>query len=126
MPLSYVIDKERRLVISSASGRVTFAEAVASEEQLKNDPEFNPDYNHLVDFTAVTELDISPDQSAMLARRGIFSSASRGAIVASDPAIFGMGRLWEAHHEIANLQDEVCICRDRAAALKWLGLPETL
>jgi hypothetical protein len=38
MPIAYVISKERRLVITTASDRVTFAEFQAYQDRLLNDP----------------------------------------------------------------------------------------
>ena len=126
MPCAYVIDKERRLVVSTAWDRVTFAQAKDHLTQLRNDPDFNPDYNHLIDTTAITALDISLDEIKEMAMGGIFSPASRGAFVATNTAICGLARLWEAHHSMAKVGDQVCIFSDLPSALKWLGLPETL
>jgi len=38
MPVQYVIDKERRLVITTARDRVAFAEGRAHQERLKEGP----------------------------------------------------------------------------------------
>lgn len=54
MPVEYIIDKERRLVISTAWGRATFAEARAHQERLKDDPDFHPEFNQFLDATDVT------------------------------------------------------------------------
>jgi len=122
MAVSYLIDKTRRLVVTTCRDHLTFAQLQASQAQLLNDPDFNPDFNHLIDTSAITQLDVSMDEARMIASRGIFSPASRGAFVAPDPAIFGMGRMMATHHDIAKLGDEVGIFRDLEAALKWLGL----
>ena len=59
MPCRYVIDKERRLVISTAWDRLTFAQAKAHDDQLLSDPDFSPEFNQLMDATAVTAMDMS-------------------------------------------------------------------
>lgn len=122
MPVRYVIDKERRLVVTTGWDRVTSAEITATQEQLRNDPDLNPDFNHLIDTTGVTVMDVSLDDAKRIASRGVFSSVSKGAVVATTPAIFGMGRLMQVHHDIAKLADEVRTFYDRDAALKWLGV----
>lgn len=122
MPVSHVIDKQRRLVVTICRDRVTFSEVKAAEAPLLNDPDFNPDFNHLIDTTAVTVMDISIEEAKVIARGAIFSPVSKGAIVATDPAMFGTARLIEVHHEIAKVGDEIRTFYDRNAALKWLGL----
>ena len=104
MPCRYVIDKERRLVITTGLNRVTFAEAKAHQDQLVSDPDFNPEFNQLIDATAVTALDMSVDEAKMIARRAFFSPTSRRAFVATSPSIFGMARLMAAHDEIVRVK----------------------
>lgn len=122
MPVRYVIDKERRLVISTVSDPITFAEMKACQEQLANHPDFNPDFNHLIDTAGMTKVEILVYQAKEMAQHGIFSSASRGAIIAPTPSVFGMSRLFEAQHDIQGLKDEVRVFYERDQALKWLGL----
>jgi hypothetical protein len=122
MPCSYVIDKEKRLVISSAWDRVTFAEMMNHQDQLKADPAFNQDFNQLVDATAVTGLDASIDEIKRIANRRIFSSTALRAFVATRPDIFGVGRLLGAHLEMGRVPQQVHIFYDMPSALKWLGL----
>jgi hypothetical protein len=122
MPVRYVIEKERRLVISTGSDRVTFADLKAHQDQLVSDPDFNPEFNQLLDGIAVTALDVSVDEAKTLANRKVFSSTSLRAFVAPSPAIFGMGRLWTAYHEMSNAPSQVCVFYDLTSALKWLGL----
>ena len=123
MPYSYSIRKEERLVISSGFGLVTFAELQASSDQLATDPNFNPDFDQLVDATAMTELRVSVDEAMKLARVNLFSRASRRAFVAPEPAAFGMIRLWSAYYELRNEPSHVAVAvfSDLASALTWLG-----
>jgi len=124
MPASYVIDNRRRLVVTTASGCVTFAETKAHQDQLLNDPDFQPDLNQLVDCTAVTELKLSSEEARAIVERKLFSPASRRAFVSANPAIFGMGRLMEAYNDMAAAPSQVRVFRDLASARKWLGLEE--
>lgn len=122
MPCRYLIDKERRLVISRGWDRVTFDEMKAHETQLKSDPDFNPEYNQLLDATKVTVLELSIDEAKTMAGRTIFAPGSRRAWVATDPAIYGMGRLMATYHEMGKMPTQVCVFYDLRCALEWLGL----
>ena len=123
MPCSYKIYKDRRLIITKVWDRVTFAELRAHQNEFASDPDFDPAFNLLIDATRVT-LDISIDEARSLVSQGLFSSTSRRAFLATDPAIFGMGRLMAVYHAMATKQEQVSVFYDRAAALKWLGLED--
>lgn len=65
---------------------------------------------------------MSGDQARMLARRQIFSPESRRAFVATNPGIFGVGRMWEIYTEFAENGSQIRVFSDLASALKWVGL----
>ena len=122
MPARYVIDKERRLVISTGWDRVTCAEILAHRDQLTRDPDFDPDFNQLVDGRAVTALDITLDKANAIASRTPFSPQSRRAFVASDLMILGLVRLMETYAQRTEGREQVRVFHDLPAALQWLGL----
>jgi hypothetical protein len=122
MPLSYVIDKQRRVVVSTGTGIVTFAEIRAHQDALTSDPAFVPQFNQILNFTAATDLDISTPEARVVASRKLFSPQSRRAFVASQAAIFGMGRMLQAYHELSKAASQPAVFGDLAAAEKWLGL----
>ena len=121
MPYSYSIRKEKRLVISIGLGLVTFAELKANADKLAKDPDFNPEFDQLVDATAMAELQVSVDEARTLAQVNLFSPNSRRAFVAPQPAAFGMIRLWSAYHELRSEPSDVAVFSDLATALAWLG-----
>lgn len=125
MPFSYVVYPEHRLVISTGSDRVTWQEIKDRQDQTKTDPDFNPGFNQLVDLRAVTSFDMTGGQTSALARRTIFSATSKRAFVAADPAVFGMGRMWEIFTEMSDNPSQIRVFKDLSSALKWLDL-ETL
>lgn len=121
MPCRYVIDKERRLVISTGWDRLTYAEMQAHQDRLLVDSDFDPEFNQLMDATGVTALDISASEMETMATRSVFSAKSRRAWVASSPAVYGMGRLASVHHDSVNAPTEMAAFNDVASALEWLG-----
>ena len=125
MPFSYIVYSEHRLVISTGSDRVTWEEIKERQEQTKTDPNFNPEFNQIVDLRAVTDFDMTSDQARTLAQRVIFSSTSKRAFVAASPAVFGVGRMWEIFTELSANPSEIRVFYDLPSALKWLNL-ETL
>jgi hypothetical protein len=120
MPISYVVDKDRRLVITTATDRVTFAEFQAYQDQLLIDPDFQPEFNQLVDGTAVTLLDITIQEAKKIAERKVFSSTSRRAFVATSPDTFSITRLAQAYLTTLNPASRIHLFSDLASALKWL------
>ncbi|HXZ42473.1 MAG TPA: hypothetical protein VEG68_17160 [Terriglobales bacterium] len=122
MPLRYVIDKERRLVLTTGWDRLTYAQTKSLQDQLLNDPDFDPKFNQLIDLTALTGLGMSTEETKALASRTVFAPSSRRAFVATNPAVFGMCRLYEASHHGWGEHAEVRVFSDRDAALEWLGV----
>jgi hypothetical protein len=119
MPATYEIDKERRLVISSATGPFLMADGLGHQERLRKDPDFDPTYSQLMDFTAVTEFKIGVDEVQALAQRGLFSAASRRAIVVPNDLGYGLARMFEMFRENAG-EFGIRVFRDRAEAVEWV------
>src|SRR6516162_3057967 len=101
MPFSYTVYREQRLVVSMGLGCVTWSEIKERQDQIKTDPNFDPDYDQLVDLRAVTNFEITSEQARMLARRRIFSSKPKRAFVATSPSAFGLSRMGEAFSELS-------------------------
>ena len=124
MPFSYVVYKKHRLVVSTGTGRVTYDEIKARQDQTKGDPDFNSDFNQIVDLRAATTVDLTVDQARELASRNIFSPTSRRAFIATTPAVFGMGRMWESYTAIAQKTSQIRIFSNLLSAIDWLGLKD--
>jgi hypothetical protein len=122
MPCRYVIDEERKLVITTAWGCLTFAEVKAHQGQLVGDPAFSPEFNQLVDATAVIKAELSFDEARVLVGRKIFATTSRRAFVGSGLSIAAASRLMQAYRLVAKNREGISVFHDRDAALKWLGL----
>jgi len=122
VPVSYQIDKARRLVISTASGFLTAADILAHQRQLLGDPDFDPTCSQIVDCTAVTGIDLSADDARAVTATTIFSAHSRRAVLVTTDELFGFFRMFkmirEGHGEYG-----IQVFRDRDEALHW-AIPE--
>jgi hypothetical protein len=101
---------------------VTFAEIRAHQNALLGDPAFLPEFNQLIDLTAATDLDISSHEARLVAQRKLFSPRSRRALVASQPAIFGVGRMLQAYNELSEAASRTAVWCNLPAAEEWLRL----
>ncbi len=123
MPVSYRIDRERRIVFTEASGVVTDSELIEFQKQLRDDPEFEPDFHQLSDCRAIDEVGVTSEGVQEAASRSPFGQGSLRAIVVSSDVAFGMARMFEnLRHEA---QDEVRVFRNAQEARRWLGLEST-
>jgi hypothetical protein len=120
MPATYEIDKERRLVVSTATGPFAMADGLAHQERLRKDPDFDPGFSQLMDLTAVTEYEIGVAEIQVLAQRGLFSSVSRRAIVVQSDLGYGLARMFEMFRENAG-ELGIRVFRDREEALDWVA-----
>jgi hypothetical protein len=120
MPLNYVIDTQRRLVTSTASGIVTYSDLTAHQNQLKNDPEFDPTFDQLVDGIGVTKLELTTDNVRAIARQRLFAAGSRQAFATSSEFAFGMARMFELYRDSAGTGRLVKVFNGLEAAQEWL------
>jgi hypothetical protein len=118
MPASYQIDKARRLVISTASGSLTAADILAHQRKLLGDSNFDPDCSQIVDCTAVTGIDLSPDDVREVTAATIFSAHSRRAVLVATDEQSGFASMFKIMRE-AQGEYGIRVFRDRAEALSW-------
>jgi hypothetical protein len=119
MPAYFKIDRERRLVMSTMDGVFTLADGLAHQEKLQKDPDFALDFRQLLDCTHVTKLELKPEEVRTLARKTVFFSESRRAILVRSDLAFGLGRMFLIFREIQG-EKGVRVFRDRDEALHWL------
>jgi hypothetical protein len=119
MPLDFVIDRERRLVISVGYGRLTFADAEKHQQDLLAEPAFDPSFDQIVDCTRVTEFALSPEEVRIVAARSVFSHGSRRVGIAPDDLQFAMMRMFETYREIFGGGEVTQVVRTREEAMEW-------
>jgi len=120
MPASYVIDKERGLVISKATGMFTGADAEAHQKALLADENFQSSFHQLLDLSGMSQLVLSSHWVKQLAERSIFSEKSRRAFLVSGQLPIGMSRMFATYREIAGGREQIKIFEDREEAMRWL------
>jgi hypothetical protein len=124
MPAFYKIAKERRLVLSTASGVLTLADALAHQDQILADSEFDPSYSQLMDFTHVTKIELTADDVRKLAERAVFWSTSSRAILVNTDLGHGLARLFEMLRENAG-EKGIRIFGNLDDALEWVFVMNT-
>jgi hypothetical protein len=122
VPATYKIDKARRLETSTASGFLTAADILAHQRKLLVDPSFDPDCSQIVDCSAVTGIDLSPDDVRSVTAATIFSPHSRRAIVVASDEQFGFASMFKMMRE-AQGEYGIRVFRNQGEAMRW-ALPD--
>jgi len=123
MAITYEIDEERSIVMTTVTGRLTDAELMAHKEALLADPRFSAGMKELSDIRGIEDLDVTP--------QGIMAAASfdsqnnaelathrLGLLVPTD-LVFGMARMYEMRTE--GNTGGVKVFRNEEEAMLWLG-----
>lgn len=119
MPVFYKIDKPHKLVMTTASGVFDLAAALAHQDQLLKDPDFDPVYSQLLDLTHVAKVEFSADDVRQVARRSVFWPCSSRAILVNDDLLFGLATLFEMLRANAG-EKGVRVFRSLNDALDWI------
>ena len=113
------MEKNRKLIISTAKGVVTFAEIKDHQDRLLSDADFHANFDQLIDVTTATDVRITAAEARKIADRQIVSKESLRAFVATMPHIYGLGRMMEAFH---GTKAKTAVFYEMDAALDWLEI----
>jgi hypothetical protein len=119
MPVSYAIDKQKKLVVTCAWGTCTAEDALEFRRQILKDGDFDPSLNQLADFSGITTLDVTPAEVRMLAGGNIFSPDSRRAIVVEGQLAFALARMFETLRGLRG-DRHVRVFHTREEAVAWI------
>jgi hypothetical protein len=118
MPLTYVIDASRRIIIVRASGILGEDDLRATSVLMRGDPAFNRNFGQLLDLRAVTEVTVSIPALARLAASSAFAPGVRRAFVGVSDAQYNaawtFAMLSEPHDQLVH------VFRDMSVAEAWL------
>jgi hypothetical protein len=118
MPLTYVIDASRRIIVVRASGILTESEMRSTRILVQADPAFNSNFGQLFDLRGATDIVVSVPAMARLAATSSFSPGVRRAFVGVTDVQYNVAwtfaRLSEPHDQLIH------VFRDISVAEAWL------
>lgn len=120
MPIDYVIDAARRIVLTKATGILTAAEVRDRQQRLLTDPAFQADFRQFADFAEATEFRTTAEDIRHLAENSPFRAGSKRAFVVPRPNFYGLARMFQTLTE--EHRAELRIFYDAAEAMSWLEL----
>ena len=106
-------------MMSTGSGVFTMADALAHQEKLLKDPDFDPSFSQILDFTQVTKVELGAEDVRKLAQTSVFSPNARRAILAKTDLVFGLARMFEALRDAAG-EKGIQVFRNLDDALEWV------
>ncbi len=115
MPITYTIDPERRLILTKVSGDLTRARSIEYFDRIQQDSDCPDEAIELVDFTEVTHFNLQYDDMLDITQRYQVAKATKQilATIFNCPSTlsYGIGRMLQALHEMANKVHLVAITR---------------
>lgn len=120
MPASVTIDAERKLVITTCSGTVTDEEFLDARKQVLADPAFDPSFDRLWDFSAVTTEQVSEGAVANLVRTSPYvGDIARAVVVSMSPK--ALARALEFVSQSRRFNRRIAAFPTREAAEQWIA-----
>ena len=121
MPVTVTIDPERRLTITTGEGVVTDEEFLRAREQLLANPAFDPAFDRIWDFYAITEARVSEAVAARLIATSPNSEKPIcRAVVVSERAA-PMTAILDFINRIRQANRRIAAFPDRDHAEKWIA-----
>ena len=119
MPFTVQIDPIRRRCTIRYEGRVTAADFESARAEILAHPDFDPDFDELVDHSRSNGMAVPAEAVRELATKPpIYHPSSRRALVAPSAAGFGMGRMYELLRE--GKAGDIRVFREADEAMRWL------
>jgi hypothetical protein len=119
MPVVLKIDRRRKVVYSAFYGRTTDEEVAAHRDAIAADPDFNPAFSEIVDFTGVTEAALSETSLAAMAKNpSLFKDSAVHIIVAPADLMFNLAAKYKAFTRLS--RPNLFVVRTRSEAYQLL------
>ena len=115
MPIAYTFDSELGLISTKVTGVLTTADTLEYFKDLASDPNCPEEAIEVVDFSAVTDFSLQYSEMRGITQEYQPAKATKNIVATvfycpSDLA-YGIGRMLQALHEIANPQHVVHLTR---------------
>jgi hypothetical protein len=120
MALFFHVDKARKLVMSTASGVVNREDVDRHFEKLLKDPDFDPRFSELGDYTGLTKIDFTAHDLREFARLNIFAPSARRAIVVSDDSTAVLAEMFALLRQVEGEHD-VRVFRTLEEGMDWIN-----
>ena len=121
MPVNVTIDPERRLTITTCEGVVTDEEFLRARAQLLADPTFDPDFDRIWDFLAVTEARVTEDVVAQLVATSPNSEKPICRAVVVSERTTAMKAILDFINRTRHFNRRIAAFPDRDRAEKWIA-----
>ncbi len=122
MPVSFVIQPERRVVDATFTLPLTRQEVAEFQNALRADARFDPGFRSVCTVTGkASDGLLTVTELRSLLAESPYGRASRHAFVVEAAVVYGMLRMLDAFND--GQVGEFGIHRHRDEALRWLGLP---
>lgn len=96
MPTRLSIDTKAGMVYSTYYGDMATADLVQHIAAIRKHPDFNPDFDELIDASGVRSFDVPSDDVRELASRDSpFHARAKRVLVAPQDLVFGLGRMFQ-------------------------------
>ena len=121
MSVKFTIDVSQQVVIVTLAGEITDADLKEIGPATKSNPLFDPSFSEIVDFRAVTGGSVSTYAIQALAQRtSIYNQASKHVVIAPQPHVFGLTRMFQVY--AGKTRPNTAVVRTLEQALEYLDL----
>ena len=122
MAAQYRLDVQSGIIFTTMVGTLTFDDIVEYARNLRNEPDFDPSFSELVDFTDLKSANLTyADLTEITLRVDPFSKTSKRALIAEiGTASYGITRMYQAVS--SNSGRDMQLFTTALEAQRWLGM----
>jgi hypothetical protein len=120
------VDRRHQLVYIRMFDRMSFRDIAATQDALRIDPDFDPDYPLLLDARGAKVQPLTQQDMLSLAENTPLAPGTKVAIVVDDPRELERVRDYEFIRELDTETDATRACQTIDEAVAWLGVDPPL
>ena len=95
MPVQVVVDRNKKLVVTTYSGEVTNADVARQIAEIKQQAPYGSGYRAITDFTEVTQFEVSSDEIRSVADSKSPLAQAQRVMVAPSDVTYGTSRMFQ-------------------------------